>query len=200
MFSKIFLWQPLRCWHYSVYIPFLCDRGRQSSAVCIAASQIYEKIYKSGTKLKETRVKYSTNITEQVNNAYTIKCNNMYSKVEAIFEGFFSKLFNTVISYFRNIFKFQSLDNIITVIIQILFLFFGVYLFSENSITIGQLTITLSLYGMMISSVRYYVNLSVQYSECKASIARMDELNSIQSEKSGTMDINGTIQKITIKN
>ena len=159
-----------------------------------------KKIYQSGTKLKETRVKYSTNITEQVNNVYMIKCNNMYSKVETIFENFFSKLFNTVLNHFRNIFKFQSLDNIITVIIQILFLFFGVYLFSKNSITIGQLTITLSLYGMMITSVRYYVNLSVQYSECKASVARMDELSSIQSEKTGTMEVNGTIQNITINN
>lgn len=184
---------------FSIHPFFFATAAASLPPYVLLLLRYMKKIYKSGTKLKETRVKYSTNITEQVNNAYTIKCNNMYSKVEAIFEGFFSKLFNTVISYFRNIFKFQSLDNIITVIIQILFLFFGVYLFSENSITIGQLTITLSLYGMMISSVRYYVNLSVQYSECKASIARMDELNSIQSEKSGTMDINGTIQKITIK-
>ncbi len=158
-----------------------------------------KKTYYSAYVLKEARNVYGANATEQISNSYTIKCNNLYDKVQSGFQMKYERMFQTIKAHFNNLFMFRSFDSIIAIVVNVLFIISGVYLFSKQRITIGVFNVTLSLYNMLLAGIRYYIDLRVRYSECKAAIVRLDEIERFPQDDGGDWEPL-LIEKVNVMN
>ncbi|QQY79070.1 ATP-binding cassette subfamily C protein [Keratinibaculum paraultunense] len=143
-------------------------------------------LYKWNLILKESQNKFFTSLSEQYIYIKDIKTNGSFNQSSKLLNSTFSKLLTNSINANRVAHLFYSLDGIITLLLQSVILVLGSKSILDGHMTIGQFTIILSYYSMIIECIKYYLNFGKSYQETKVSFNRINELYSVKKEHNGT--------------
>lgn len=141
-----------------------------------------EKLYETSEKGKEKRALHLSTITEQIRIIELIKFENLYNESKNRIKNTFDSLYEFAIKVYKYMYIFYSIDGYTTLIIQIVFFIYGVNLVKINQLTVGQFTIVLSYYGIIMNAIRFFLNLGREYADFKTSIDQLNSLINLDKE------------------
>lgn len=156
-------------------------------------------LYSRGLSLRESKNIFFKYLSEQLIFLKNIKINATFEENAKCLNNSFLDFFNKTVKLNRISYLFSSLDSVITLFLQVSILFFGVKSVINESMTIGQFTVIMSYYAMLIGSFKYYLNLGKLYQDFRVSYYRVKELWDIRAEKNGELYI-CPIKKIEMEN
>lgn len=160
---------------------------------------IRKPLYEKGYKAKDSSDQFSKILTQQMLFIKTIKINSSFSKSLSLIREQFNNMFINVIDFTKYSYIFSSLDNIVTIAFQVtVFIVFAkkVYL---NQISIGDFTIINTYFSLIISSIKYFIDIVKSYQDVKISKKRLEMILCQSKEHNGNRKLN-TIQSISIEN
>lgn len=155
------------------------------------------KLYKTGLALKESNNIFNNFLYGQLANIINIKIENSFNRSNYHVKKNFNKLSSVFLGYLKTSTAFASIDSFISTIFHMLILVYGSYSIISNNITIGEFTVLLAYFVMVIQIVKYYLNMGKTYQDFKTSYNRINELLQIPAEENG-FDKLTEIKKINI--
>jgi len=154
-------------------------------------------LYKSDLCYKEKQNSFFARIYEQLIHTKLIKLTSIQPEMLGRLDEAFGSVRDSAVRKQRLGNLFSSTDGIISTLAQIsLFVVGGVMILNGN-FTIGMFTIFASYFNMMISSCRYFFNLSAYYQQTLVAFDRISEILSEKSERCGSERISD-INKINL--
>lgn len=156
-------------------------------------------IYKSTLKYKEEQAYFYSRMLEQLEKIKLIKVYNLFQYYSRRLENGFKNLYNITLKQTRISFFFQGCEGIISMIAQISLFILGGIRIIENSLTVGMFTILSSYFSSILSSVKYFVNLSQNYLETLVSYNRIIEYINIEMEHNGKLFVDN-VNNISLEN
>lgn len=148
---------------------------------------------------KEAQGHFFAASNEQLRDIRNIKIDSSFQHYESKLINSFNKLMSSFLNFNRIGYMFSSLGYIVNSIAYVIIFFYGGISIIDGRITIGQLTMITSYFGMIMSGVDYYLNIGKSYQEVKASYTRIDEIKSMPLEQNGENHI-VNINSITLEN
>ena len=160
---------------------------------------IFKKpLFKSGYELKEKQNKFFSKMNEQLYNINLIKLNSTFEESQKQLRTSFSTMFESLLKYTRVSYIFSSSDSMTMIISQIIIFFFGGMEIINGNLTIGQFTIIISYFSMIMGCISYYLNLGKSYQDALVSYSRLEEILNEPKEINGDMRIDN-IDTIVLK-
>lgn len=160
---------------------------------------IFKKpLFKSGYELKEKQNKFFSKMNEQLYNINLIKLNSTFEESQKQLRTSFSTMFESLLKYTRISYIFSSSDSMTMIISQIIIFFFGGMEIINENLTIGQFTIIISYFSMIMGCISYYLNLGKSYQDALVSYNRLEEILNETKEINGDKRIN-SIDTIVLK-
>lgn len=157
------------------------------------------KINESSLRYFEFQNYYSSIINEPFKFSKTIKINSLQSIFKLRLDTGFNSFLNSLLNYGKVTYLYNNLEQIIeSIFITILLLICGLKVLNK-SMSIGQVTIILSYFSLVLNSLGYLLSFGKRYEEYKVCCNRFEEFLSIDKEVQGTEKLD-TIYKITLKN
>ncbi|ASA25482.1 ABC transporter ATP-binding protein [Paenibacillus donghaensis] len=136
-------------------------------------------LYTKTMEYKESQSHFFSSYNEQLKNVRFIKTHSyngyFYEKLKHAFDQFLPKVY----SYQKISYIFSSFDNIMSTFAQISIFIVGGIEVVKGNLTIGFFTILINYFNMLISSTRFFFNLSKNYQEILVSYMRLQEILSI---------------------
>lgn len=158
-----------------------------------------EPLYKYTLVYREAQSKFFSNLNEQLNNIKFIKAHAVNDIFLNRLENSFKSLFYKALSHQKVAYLFSSCDTIILTLTQILVYIIGGLEIINGHLTIGIFTVILSYFSRMMTSIRYFFNLSKDYQSTLVSYNRILQILKVQQQITGTIKLD-TIDSISIKN
>lgn len=156
----------------------------------------------SGLQIRESQNNYYKEFGEQLKYMYNIKLNANYKVEDNFMSNVFRKYMLVFKQYANIIFKFNISEGIISLLFQIATLMFGGYFVINKKMTVGELAVIGSYYGIVESIVKYYSSLGKEYQLSKVARERVEDLLNIEVEEDGNermTSINNITGNITFK-
>lgn len=135
--------------------------------------------------LTESQATYFAKLYEQLNNMIFIKTQAIYSTFISRLKKEFSNVFKVTLHYQRISYAFSSLDSLVMSIAQIGIFIMGGIAVIKGGLSIGQLTIMLSYFSMMMDSIRYFFSLTKMVQDNKVAFVRLSEILSQAYDENG---------------
>lgn len=148
-----------------------------------------KNIYDLSFKVKENENVFFQIYNEQLQLMEEIKIDSKYENHNRYVDGKFMKYYKSFAEYISLSTKFNTVESIISLIFQAVLFVFGAISIINNRMSIGDLTIINSYFAIMVGIVNYYVSLGKVYQEAKVSYDRIKNINGIQEEKQGGLDL-----------
>lgn len=149
--------------------------------------------------VKEKSNTLSKVLFEQVDMIHEIKVDASFDNSLDKEKKSFLTYLNSLLSYSRISYFFNSLDGIISLLFQSVILFYAGIKIINGTMTIGEFTIVNTYFAMLLTCTKYYFNLGKSLQDYKSSSARMDEIYAINNENNGSKTIQ-SVQNIQISN
>lgn len=158
-----------------------------------------KSLYKTTFSLSESKSKFISKLLEQLNFLKFIKVNSVQKEMHKRLDLFYQNLLDVTIKNQKVNFAFVGLDTVAVTIAQLtLFVYAGIQIL-YGKFTIGRFTMFSSYFNMMLSSVKYFINLSKQYQKVLVSYDRLTKILNQEVENNGQHIIDH-ICNIKIKN
>lgn len=149
-----------------------------------------KKIYEKNYNLKEVQNKYYNTLYDQFHFIKEIKLSANFNANNKRTEKSYKNYFNTYYSYGKYLNILGSLDTTILNVFNIILLIIGATEYFNKIITIGEITLLTSYFGMISGTVNYYVGVVKSYQSAKVSYDRLKELNNFEEERNGDIFLN----------
>lgn len=156
-------------------------------------------LFKRSKEMKENQSHYSKVLFEQLNGIQEIKIEAAFDKSKNNMERNFKKYLRSMISFSHASYVFTSLDTTISICFQSGALIVGGLQIINGQMTVGEFTIVIAYFYILITIVKYYFNLGKSYQDSNSSYARMREIFDIEEERNGSTVIRD-INSVEIKN
>lgn len=155
-------------------------------------------LFKNNYQYKEKESKYFNCLYSQLSHMKFMKANSVNEYFNKILFKANKGLLEVGLHTQRINYLFYSLDKIIMGFAQIsLFIFGGVQVI-QNKLSIGEFTIIITYFNMLMSAIRFFFGYGKTIQETKVSFDRLEKILNQEEEKQGS-DILETIDKIEIK-
>ena len=152
---------------------------------------IRRAIYEAGKELKNAQTVFFGKMYEQLSYIKQIKINGLVKGFTKRMDRYFPDLMKSAYKYQDVSYLFSSIDTVVMSLAQVgLFLYCGYAVISKR-MTIGQLTLVSSYFGMFIGAVRYFFSLGKTVQDTKISEARLREIIEVPEEENGTTELSG---------
>lgn len=158
-----------------------------------------ESLYRASYKFKEIQSSFFAKLNEQLSHVKFIK-------THGIEQGFISKLDTPFLALLKQTMKKQvigysytSLETMVSTTMQVAVLVFGGNMVIKGDISIGQLTVLLSYYRIILGGIRYFSSLGKSVQENKVADDRIREIMKTDIESVGEKEIDH-IRKLDINN
>lgn len=156
-------------------------------------------IHPSMHEARENRDIFSGSYINKIQNIYTVKSFSIINKVFTSMSKLYSKKLNSILKEYKIFYFFYSIEGLFTLIVQTFFFFLGIKYIINETLTIGDFTVILSFYQLIIKNINYYLMLGKDYEDFNISINRLDEIENINKDNIGNKSINA-IKSITFNN
>lgn len=163
----------------------------------VVYSLTQKKIYEKNYNLKEVQNKYYNTLYDQFHFIKEIKLSANFKANNKRTEESYKNYFNTYYSYAKYLNVLGSLDTILLNMFNIILLIIGAAEYFNKMITIGEITLLTSYFGMISGTVNYYVGVVKSYQSAKVSYDRLKELNNFEEERNGDIFLN-SIDRIKV--
>ncbi len=148
----------------------------------------YKKhIYDLNLSVKENENIFFKVYNEQLYLMEEIKIDSKYQSHDMYVDKKFTNYFGSFAKYINLSAKFNSVESIVSIIFQATLFIFGAISILNNEMSIGDLTIINSYFGIIIGVVNYYVSFGKLYQESKSSFDRLQKLSDIKEENNGSL-------------
>ena len=149
--------------------------------------------------LTEAQTNYFSKLFEQFDNI-------LFVKMQAIYESFLSRLkreFQNILKvslqYQKISYLFSSLDSLVMSLAQIGIFIMGGALVIRGKLSVGQLTIMLSYFGIMMEASRYFFSLTKTIQDNKVAYTRLKQILDLESDENAGVELKD-IGQIRLKN
>lgn len=149
--------------------------------------------------LTEAQTNYFSKLFEQFDNI-------LFVKMQAIYESFLSRLkreFQNILKvslqYQKISYLFSSLDSLVMSLAQIGIFIMGGALVIRGKLSVGQLTIMLSYFGIMMEASRYFFSLTKTIQDNKVAYTRLKQILDLESDENAGVELKN-IGQIRLKN
>lgn len=149
--------------------------------------------------MTEAQANYFSKLFEQFDNI-------LFVKMQAIYESFLSRLkkeFQNILKvslqYQKISYLFSSLDSLIMSLAQIGIFIMGGALVIRGKLSVGQLTIMLSYFGIMMEASRYFFSLTKTIQDNKVAYTRLKQILDLESDENAGVELKD-ISQIRLKN
>lgn len=156
-------------------------------------------LYNSNLKFKNSQSEYFNSIFERINNIKFIRLNSLYNYFGKRFFHVFDVFYKDSINFQKVSFCFASIDQIIMLIAQIILYILGGYLVIDKEITIGEFSIIITYFNMVIIAIRYFFSLAQETQGAYVSLGRINSIHTIPKSMNGKKAIN-TLENIVFEN
>lgn len=152
-------------------------------------------LYNSNLMFKNSQSKYFNGIFERINNIKFIRLNSLYNYFDRRFYKIFDIFYKDSINFQKVSFCFASIDQIIMLIAQIILYILGGYLVIDKEITIGEFSIIITYFNMVIIAIRYFFSLAQETQGAYVSLGRINSITEIPKSIIGKRTLN-TLENI----
>lgn len=165
----------------------------------IVFSVVKKPLYRSTYNLSEAKSHFAVRLLEQLSALKFIKLNSIQKELSKRLDCQYEDVLKVTINNQKINFLFVALDTITSTIAQIVLFCYGGLSILRNQFTVGQFTMFSSYFSMMMSSVKYFVNLRKTYQEVLVSYDRLTDILGYHEETNGGIVLK-RINKIEIRN
>ncbi|HFD3584266.1 TPA: ATP-binding cassette domain-containing protein [Enterococcus faecium] len=154
---------------------------------------------KKQRSVKDLQALFYSKLQEQMGMIKLIKVFSLYDYTESqLFESF--KLYrSSLVKLKRTGYLFFVGDSTFATSIQILIFLLAGSAIIKGELTVGQFTMILSYFSMMISSSKFVSAFSTQYADANSSLSRIKKYQYLDVEKDGNVIIED-VSRITLEN
>jgi len=170
------------------FMLFLLSLGLIAAYVFLFV-KIKDPLYVASFKKKEADSVFFNIINSQVSQVFDIQ-------LAADFEGYqrelhraFEQYLPVVVAQGRISYLFSSIDGMVSTLFQVIVLLFAGIRIVRGEMTIGELTMAITYFTMVMQSAKYYIGFFSQYQDAKASFSRIGSIESIHELYDGSMRI-----------
>lgn len=157
------------------------------------------KLYTNNYAYTEKQSEFFSKLNFQLKNFKLIKTNSWYTESKTELNSSFISLFNKGLKFAKSSYIYSNIQMVITIVANAFILLYGASLVLSDIITIGNLIYINSLFGIMLSSINYFLSFSQQYQQFLVSNDRINKLFLINKENNGSVNIS-EINSIELKN
>lgn len=158
-----------------------------------------KKVYSMSYMFKESQADFFSVLTEQLENIQFVQAHAMGNLFKQKLFTRFHEFLNKVLKSQTFIYLYNSLDDIINGVMQVIvYLYCGLSVMQEN-MTIGEFFIIISFFGYVMSSIKYFSDLGREYQENLMSYNRLKEYLNKDTEDNGKQLLK-KIENIECKN
>ena len=156
-------------------------------------------LYKITLNFRESQSHFFAKLNEQLFNIRFIKLHSLFENFSKRLSKNFNNLMLNSLRYQKANYVFSGLDQVVTMVAQMVLLLIGGIEIINGRLSIGQFIIISTLFNKMIGAVRYFFGLGQNVQDNLVSYNRLQELNKIAYEPNGTQIVN-EIHTIELKN
>lgn len=151
-------------------------------------------LYSSTKQFKDSTAVYFEMCVQQISLVKRIKLNNLFERANDIFSKQFKHYLNIALRYAVIVNSYNSIDVVCEQLFRCIMIVLGGMLVINKKITIGQFIISMTYFGFVLQSIKYYFSLSKSYQIYKVAKDRLNELLKIPEENLGDIKIKAVNQ------
>lgn len=165
----------------------------------ITFSIVKKPLYRSAYNLSEAKSHFAVKFLEQLSLLKYIKLNAIQKELSERLDSQYEDVLKVTIHNQKVNFSFVALDTAASTIAQIFLFCYGGLSILNKRFTVGKFTMFSSYFSMMMSSVKYFINLRKLYQEVLVSYDRLTRILKYEEETNGEIVLKN-IKQIEIKN
>ncbi len=146
-------------------------------------------IFRNNYELRESQNRFFGVMFEQLSFIKFIKMNSCEDVFRNRLDYNYKQLYKTTIKNQKFVYLFSSLDGFISLCAQIVMYIFGALQILHGNFTIGNFTIYISYFNIILSIIRYLFNYGQSYQTTLVSHNRINEILNERVEPQGTIYI-----------
>lgn len=172
-------------------------------AIIVSYAIIYRVLknilFKMQYALTEAQAKYFAKLYEQFSSIVFVKKQSIYAEFMHRLSKEFNNIFKVSLDYQKVSYVFSTLDSLVMSLAQIAIFIIGGIAVIKGNLTIGQLTIMLSYFNVMMGAARYFFSLAKTIQDNKVAYIRLK--NILDEQVDDNMGIMlSDINKIEVRN
>lgn len=156
------------------------------------------QFYKLNLKCKNSQDLFFSKLTEQITNIKAIKIDASFEFYKKNAKDSFDKMFKDLISFSKISYFTSGLDRLLSTIASASIFLVGGIKVIKGDCSIGEFTIIITYFNIIIGAISYYLNIGKSFQDCKSSFVRIQELLNIPEEKNGHKLID-SVEKIDLQ-
>ena len=156
-------------------------------------------LYRASFAFQEAQSGFFAKLHEQLFNIRFVKLHSLFTRFTERLNHSFDALLFTALRQQRASYIFSGLDRLVTVVAQIILLFFGGREIIAGRLTIGRFIIISSYFNLMLGSLRYFFGLGQVVQNNLVFYDRLQALAQIKEEPNGTRTLDA-VNTIAFKN
>lgn len=157
------------------------------------------KVYAASYKYKEQQIAYFAKTNEQYTNVKFVKEQGLYDTFSDRLREPYKSLLKSSISFQKTNYMFGGVDKFLSMLLQIMLIYFSGSIIMNGNMTIGEFTIVNSYMLIASGVVKYFYNLGKDTQNTLASLNRLYEIIRIPVEKNGDVQAK-EINRVDVKN
>lgn len=150
-------------------------------------STFKEPLRAKNLKVREQQNMHYKDMSEQLELMYSIKLNAEYDKENGNLNTSFSHFMYSYKNYIKTLMVFNFSQGGVSFLFQIITLILGGYYVVMKKMSVGELAVISTYYGMLESIVKYYYSLGKDYQNFLVADRRNKELLAMTSEEEGSV-------------
>lgn len=158
-----------------------------------------KKLYVKSYNMKQSQTKYFRMLYENISTVRFVRTHSLHNFFDVRFHNNFLDFFNNSMVSQKANYTFASVDQLIMVFAQILLFIIGGKQVINGELSIGNFTIIITYFNMIMSSVRYFYSLGQNVQDTLVSLNRLLSVFNIQEEENGKFSLGG-VKTIQLKN
>lgn len=144
-----------------------------------------KKIFKGMNHYREKSAAFFGRYYESMESIGFIKNHSVKDIYMERLDQSFSGLFKSLLSYQKVQFSMSACDGVLSTAANLVIYLLGGLAILQGNVTIGLFTIVLSLFGNLVSSVKFFLSYGKSYQEAMVSLRRIEELMKIPQATNG---------------
>jgi len=148
-------------------------------------------LYNASLLKKEADSTFYNAVNARLVSVETTKLRNSHERTSRRTGHMFNVLLNHTLNLSRLNYFYSSADGVISIVFQSAMLIIGGISIVRRTMTIGDFLIINAYFGMTMRTIRYYLDFLKTHQSASASYSRMLVLQSIESERSGSVALKG---------
>ena len=161
--------------------------------------KISNPLYNANLSKKEADSRFFSVLNNQISHIFDIKLASSYKQSIQDIENSFGELFPKIISLNKWGYISNSIDHIISVFFQSIMFIFGGINIINGTMTLGEFTMVNTYFSLIISNIRYYINILKYRQDAFSSYSRINHIFEFENEKSGDVVLD-IVEGIKLKN